>query len=45
MTERETAVANGAASEAIRYDGRTVVRVWEEDGVLITRPASGVRIE
>ena len=45
MTERETAVANGAASEAIRYDGRDVVRVWEEDGVLITRPASGVRTE
>ncbi|MDQ3792261.1 MAG: hypothetical protein M3341_06400, partial [Actinomycetota bacterium] len=45
MTERESAVANGAVSEAIRYDGRDVVRVWEEDGVLITRPAAGVRIE
>ncbi|MCA1849074.1 MAG: hypothetical protein LC704_08835, partial [Actinobacteria bacterium] len=45
MSEREAAVANGSAGEAIRHEGREVVLVSEEDGALITRPASGVRIE
>ncbi|MCA1687634.1 MAG: hypothetical protein LC714_03335, partial [Actinobacteria bacterium] len=45
MSEREAAVANGSAHDAIRHDGREVVLVSEADGVLVTRPASGVRIE
>ena len=45
MSEREPAVANGSARGVIRHEGREVVLVSEEDGALITRPASGVRIE
>ncbi len=45
MSERDAAVAHGPARETIRHEGREVVLVSEEDGVLITRPASGVRIE
>jgi len=45
MSEREAAVANGMSREAIRHDGREVVLVSEEDGVLVMRPASGVMIE
>src|SRR5215217_4254171 len=45
MSDREGAVADGSAPGTIRHDGRDVVLVSEEDGALITRPASGVRIE
>ena len=41
MADRRTAVARGT----VRHEGRDVVLVAEDEGVLITRPAPGVRVE
>ncbi|MGH3105568.1 MAG: hypothetical protein ACRDM3_00060, partial [Rubrobacteraceae bacterium] len=41
MADRRTAVAR----ETVRHEGRDVVLVTEDEGVLITRPAPGVRVE
>src|SRR5215208_2907864 len=45
MSERRSAVAGKAVSRTVRYEGRDVVLVSEEEGALVTRPARGVRIE
>jgi pyruvate,orthophosphate dikinase len=41
MADRKTAVARGT----VRHEGRDIVHVAEDEGVLITRPAPGVRVE
>jgi pyruvate,orthophosphate dikinase len=41
MADRKTAVARGT----VRHEGRDIVHVAEDQGVLITRPAPGVRVE
>jgi pyruvate, orthophosphate dikinase len=45
MAERRSAVAGKAVSRTVRYEGRDVVLVSEEEGALVTSPARGVRIE
>src|SRR5215208_6844218 len=45
MSERRSAVAGKAVSRTVRYEGRDVVLVSEEEGALVTRPARGVRIQ
>src|SRR5215218_2618972 len=45
MAERRTAVARKTGAWTVRHEGRDVVLVSEDEGVLITSPAPGVRIE
>jgi pyruvate,orthophosphate dikinase len=45
MAERRTAVARETGAWTVRHEGRDVVLVSEDEGVLITSPAPGVRIE
>jgi hypothetical protein len=45
MADRKTAVARERSPRAVRHEGRDVVLASEDEGVLITRPAPGVRIE
>src|SRR5918994_249625 len=45
MTERRTAIARETGAWTVRHEGRDVVLVSEDEGVLITSPAPGVRIE
>src|ERR687898_154188 len=45
MADTRTAVAGETVPHTVRYEGRDVVLVSQGGGVLITRPAPGVRIE
>src|SRR5215213_10242043 len=45
MADRRNAVARGAVTRTVRHEGRDVVLVTEDEGVLTTRPAPGVRVE
>ena len=45
MADRRTAVARETVPQTVRHEGRDVVLVSEEGGVLLTRPTPEVRIE
>src|SRR3712207_863104 len=45
MADPRTAVAREPVSHTVRCEGRDVALVSQDGGVLITRPAPGVRIE
>src|SRR5215218_1069344 len=45
MADRRNAVARGAVTRTVRHEGRDIVLVSEDEGVLLTHPAPEVRIE
>ena len=45
MADKRTVVRGESPSRTVRHRGRDVVLVSEDKGLLITRPAPGVRIE
>src|SRR5215207_9635760 len=45
MADRRNAVARGAVTRTVRHEGRDIVLVSEDEGVLHTHPAPEVRIE